>query len=290
MGTDVIHWGRFGADYTRRYGTEREMRIQELRVLNRNDSFNDVPRHKAEPTDPPDDQAGSHLGLIITLPTVGFLVLIIFFIMGYICYKSKANDNIKNSLLGITQNSGNSSLDSVHIEEKDPKEEELPPEHQPLVPAEPWRNEQQTHQMAAPCLVGAQREPVENQVTESPPGDVEYEESPQVGTLCEECRKPQPCDDQWVDFFYSVIENVQPDRMLQLIRKLHLHRTTIDQIVKDNPNDCKERSYKLLDQWRYQKGKQASMNAVFEVLNYMDLGGCCENIINDLRAKKIPMN
>ncbi|XP_073514289.1 uncharacterized protein [Phyllobates terribilis] len=261
-------------------------------VLKPNDSFNDVTRRKAIPTDPPDDQAGSQSDLYISLPIVGFLLIIIIIIMivVYIWYRRKANDNSKNSLLGITQNSENTSLDSVHTQDKDPKEEETPPERRPLVTPESGRIEQQIHQMAGPCLVGAQREPVENHVAKSPEGDVEYEESPQVGVPCKDCDKLQPCDMQWSDFFYIVIDNVDQKNMIHLARKLHLPRNTINQISNDNFNDCKERSYQLLEKWREQNGKRASMKNVLKQLDDMNLGGCCENIINDLRTKKIPMN
>ncbi|XP_073434631.1 uncharacterized protein [Dendrobates tinctorius] len=250
-------------------------------VLKPNDSFNDVTRRKAIPTDPLDDQAGSQLELYISLPIVGFLLVTIM-IVGYLCYRRKANDNIKNS--------ENTSLDSIRTEDKNPKEEELPPEHQPLVTPEPGRIEQQINQMAAPSLVGAQREPAENHVAEAPEGDEQYEESPQVGEPCKDCDKLQPCDKQWSEFIYSVIDNVDQKNITQLARKLHLSRNTINQISNDNSNDCRERSYQLLEKWREQNGKRASMKNVLKQLDDMDLGGCCENIVNDLRTKKIPMN
>ncbi|XP_077143234.1 uncharacterized protein LOC143806506 isoform X2 [Ranitomeya variabilis] len=249
-------------------------------VLKPNDSFNDVTKHKAIPTDPPDDQAESQLNLYIALPIAIFLlIIIIIVIVGYLCYRRKANEN---------KNSENTSLDSIRTEDKNPKEEELPPEHQPLVTPETARIEQQIHQMAAPCLVGAQREPVKNH--ESPEGDVQYEESPQVGEPCKLCDKLQPCDTQWSEFIYSVINNVDQKNITQLARKLHLSRNTINQISNDNSNDCRERSYQLFEKWREQSGKRASMKNVLKQLDDMDLGGCRENIVNDLRTKKIPMN
>ncbi|XP_069595784.1 tumor necrosis factor receptor superfamily member 1A-like isoform X1 [Ranitomeya imitator] len=259
-------------------------------VLKPNDSFNDVTRRKAIPTDPPHDQAGSQLILYIGLPIACFLLIIIIVIVGYHCYRKKANENSKNSLLGTTQNSENTSLDSVRAEDKNPKEEELPPEHQPLVTPEPGRIEQQIHQMAVPCLVGAQREPEENHVAESPEGDVQYEESPQVGEPCKLCGTLQPCDKQWSDFFYCVIDNVDQKNITQLARKLHLSRNTINQISNDNSHDCRERNYQLFEKWREQNGKQASMKNVLKQLDDMDLRGCRENIVNGLRTKNIPMN
>lgn len=96
---------------------------------------------------------------------------------------------------------------------------------------------------------------------------------------------------EWTSFFYIVIDNVRPDSILRLVRQLHLNKAAIEQIMKDNANNCKEQNYNLLAQWREQKGTQASMTAVLRELRCdMDLGGCCENIINSLRTKRIPIS
>lgn len=242
------------------------------------------------PTEPPDDPAGSELGLYISIPMIVILVVVILLVRYFYC-KRKDKDKSKNSLMGNTQNSSENSLQSVQTNGNGPKEEEPCPERQRLMTPESRNVENLINQMAVPAVQGAQSDPVENNIAEPIEGDVETEESPQLGAICEECGKPQPCDKQWTSFFYIVIDNVRPDSILRLVRQLHLNKAAIEQIMKDNANNCKEQNYNLLAQWREQKGTQASMTAVLRELRCdMDLGGCCENIINSLRTKRIPIS
>ncbi|KAM3920682.1 tumor necrosis factor receptor superfamily member 1A-like [Leptodactylus fuscus] len=268
------------------------------------DFTNYVPEPRTEPTKPPDDPAGSYL--YITLPVV-FSLLLLAIIFGIFLYKRKTKDkneawgrrvtaicfpHNQNSLIPDTlNNSAHSSLYFVQSEGKDPKEEEVPPEQQRLMPPEHRNVEIGNTQQAVPAVPIAQSEPNEGNGLECQcMDDVEDEENSQLGKICKECNLPQPCDQQWDIFFYAVTDNVAPERILELVRKLHLHRAAQTHTIRDNPNNCKEQNYTLLSQWRIQKGTQASMKAVLKELMDMDLAGCCENIVNTLRSKNIPIN
>ncbi|XP_075694190.1 uncharacterized protein LOC142660960 isoform X2 [Rhinoderma darwinii] len=244
-----------------------------------NESPDDVNGLKEVPNDSEGSKEDKYLWLFIVLAVV---LVIIIIIVGYVIWKRKGKDN-KN-------NSETTSLDSVRTEGNPPEEKEPCLERRRLITPEVPKCEKQNNQMVVAYVPGAQSQPGGDQVAEPVGGDVDEEESAQLGAHCKICSEPQPCDQQWTGFFYIVIDSIHPDNILQLVRKLHLKKTVIDQILRDNPNNCKEQSYNLLEQWRQQKGKQTSMTAVLKELNIMALGGCCENIVNRLKAEKIPMN
>ncbi|XP_056383834.1 tumor necrosis factor receptor superfamily member 1A-like [Hyla sarda] len=239
------------------------------------------------PTEPPDDSATSGTVIATTIPIAVLLLFVL--IVGFFVCKRIYKDNGKNSLIDTAQNTSvNTSLDSVRTEGNDFKERL--PERQCLMTAEHMKVEHQVNLLAMPYEPVAQSEPVDNNCAEPQEGDEEDEETPQLGALCKDCHNPQPCDQQWSTFFYIIIENVGVERRVEHARKLHLSKAAIEQTLNDNQNNCREQYYKLLELWRYQRGAQASMNAILGVLGDMDLRGCCENIINNLRAKKVPIN
>ncbi|XP_069821241.1 tumor necrosis factor receptor superfamily member 1A-like [Dendropsophus ebraccatus] len=245
--------------------------------------FKDLTGIKTGPTEPPDDRTAVYIAVPIASTVLFALIVGIF-----LC-KRKSKDTSETSLMDTTQNNSVSTLD-VQSGGPDPKKEDVYLEREPLMMPKLIRVEYETQRKAEPYVRLAQREPVENNAAEPLGGDEETEEVPQAGEQCEECRQPQPCDKQWTEFFYIVIDSICPQRILELVRKLHLTKAAIDQIVKDYQNNCKEQSYKLLEEWRCQRGTQASMRGVLHVLHDMGLGGCCENIVNNLRTKRIPMN
>ncbi|XP_066439545.1 tumor necrosis factor receptor superfamily member 10B-like isoform X2 [Eleutherodactylus coqui] len=251
-----------------------------------------VKEEHTEPTDPPDRPSVSKTDPVVAAIVVPLLLILIAVLVWLYCRRRDGKKaKTENSLIG-TANTSESTLASVHIEGRDREEVSRPPEHQQLLPPEDdGRVENEVNQQAARYggLPGARSEPEENSIAEPLEGDAEEEESPQLGEPCPECGMAQPCDQQWDAFIYKIIDHVPQNRILQLVRELHLHRATIDQILNDIPNNSKEQNYKLLSQWRNQKGKQASMKAVLSKLKDMGLGGCCENIVNTVRAK-IPMN
>ncbi|XP_071975085.1 tumor necrosis factor receptor superfamily member 1A-like isoform X2 [Engystomops pustulosus] len=253
-------------------------------------SSKEVTGHKTVPPDDPRDEPPDSKSNVPTILSAvfGTILALIILITGLYCYIKRTKDKNENS-------SENTSLSSVPAESPDPREEEVSREQQRLMPPVP-RVEHERIQMAVPYVPvpPGPGELEENNAAEDPGDNAEEEEEqaedPRLGAICQECGQPQPCDTQWSRTFYIIINNIPASSILQLVRQLHLHKSTIDHVPRDHPDNSIERSYSLLNKWREQKGTQASMRALLQELRSMNLGGCCENIINTLRTEKIPIS
>ncbi|KAG8438411.1 hypothetical protein GDO86_008913 [Hymenochirus boettgeri] len=93
-------------------------------------------------------------------------------------------------------------------------------------------------------------------------------------------------EDDWPVYFYAVAEAVPPNSWKKFVRALRLKDNDIDRIARENA-DVLEQNYQMLKLWRNQTGNASSTNTLFGALEEINLGGCIENIINDLKGKGI---
>ncbi|XP_068115540.1 tumor necrosis factor receptor superfamily member 1A-like isoform X2 [Hyperolius riggenbachi] len=105
------------------------------------------------------------------------------------------------------------------------------------------------------------------------------------GGMFNGCRQARDCD--WPTFFYCVIDNVPASSFLRFARQLGLRENDIQYIIKENSNNLSEQYYKILEKWREQAGRRASMATVIRILREMEMNGPAENITNNLRSKGI---
>ncbi|XP_075044517.1 tumor necrosis factor receptor superfamily member 10B-like isoform X2 [Mixophyes fleayi] len=108
---------------------------------------------------------------------------------------------------------------------------------------------------------------------------------------CTCCRPDTRCsepltDQEWLKCYNSLKDHILPGRWKELMRLLGLSDVDIEHIMMDH-SDSREKNYQMFLLWRKQTGRQASMSVVFRRLDEIKLGGCRENIANDLASKGI---
>ncbi|XP_063802397.1 uncharacterized protein LOC134970330 [Pseudophryne corroboree] len=220
-----------------------------------------------------------------------FLVLVLYYTKPWRRGK-RPNNGSESSLVATTADPSANS--TPLIERNINRTEEQVPEEVQLVanehePAHPESDTAQIAESTAPAAVSNRggyedSEPVVDDVDDE---DEECEEN--MERPCRECDQPPFCDCQWTDFIYMIVEHVRTDAIVRLIRHLRLNENKIEEIMRDY-SKTSEQNYQLFMAWRYQVGKQADMAKVLRILDDMGLGGCCENVFNCLRSKKIPIS
>ncbi|XP_063802396.1 tumor necrosis factor receptor superfamily member 1A-like [Pseudophryne corroboree] len=93
-------------------------------------------------------------------------------------------------------------------------------------------------------------------------------------------------DQEWLQCYNSLKNSVPPSRWKELMRNVGLTDIDIEHIALDH-NDTHEKHYQMFLLWRNQSGRQVSMVSVFRALDKMKLGGCRENIANEIKSKGI---
>ncbi|XP_075423776.1 tumor necrosis factor receptor superfamily member 1A-like [Ascaphus truei] len=90
-------------------------------------------------------------------------------------------------------------------------------------------------------------------------------------------------EDQRDEIFYTFIDEVPNKDWKRFMRIIGLKNNDIDHMISDNPHDVKERNFGMLSSWRNKLGRDATKDKLFNALDQMGLGGCKENIMNNLK-------
>ncbi|KAM4617671.1 tumor necrosis factor receptor superfamily member 10B-like isoform 2-T2 [Discoglossus pictus] len=220
-------------------------------------------------------------------------VFLIIFIIAAMCYKSNNNGNgsqsggndVESKLLehgnSLVTVQSVSSLDSctpeVNPSYPETEQQQNGGNFSPSAPPDPLKESVQippTHAPEEDPLLGAPQPSPQcegNQRSSSEPGAASGSASDALTT------------DNYLDCFYTFIEVVPHRSWKEFMRRLNLKDTEIESY----PNIQKEAKYQMLLSWWNEYGKVATIGTLLHVLDRMNLGGCKDNIINDLKSKGI---